>query len=188
MARKKKRGKREPNGQLSRRVADRPATALEAAGNMAVVIDARMRMHGLSRETAARATAGFALGRLVEGKEISSDQMTAAQYFIADRDAYHRGILAPGGTKEARIAPTGDETTYEQFVARARQRWESVQEVITECCREQGNNLPKQALDMIVLRDIETPSHTGALRIALNALVRHYLVGKRRAREEARAA
>jgi hypothetical protein len=181
MARKKKPGRREPNGRRSRRIADRPATSQEAADNMSVVIDARMRMHGLTREKASQANGGFALGRAFERLDITKNQLTAAQYYLADRNAYHRGILAPQETKEPHVKPSGDDQSYENFVKRAKERWESVQEIIEECCREEKNNLPRQALEFYAVRDIEAPRHIGALRTVLNALVGHYLVGRRKA-------
>lgn len=176
---RRKRGRREPNGRLSRRKDDVSERVSEVEREAkSVVIDARVKMWGMSREEAGKSTAGYFLGRLAAGKEVSPAQLTAAQYLIADRDAYQRAILSPGALAERHVG-TGDETSYEKFCKRAKERWEAANEVIDECCREQKTDLPKQAIDMIVYRDISVSSHVGALRIVLNALSRHYLIGRR---------
>jgi len=189
LARKRKRGHREPNGRLSRRrehVAQRQ-TEIEREAR-SVVIDARMRIFGMTREQAEMSTAGFALGRaldatsrLARGRQITPHQMAAADAYYDDYRLYRRhvlGVHVPGD----RMPPMPDSVdSYDETTERAKRRWHAAQEAVERACQEMGTRLPAMALENIVIRDIDMPRLYGDLRVALNHLVRHYLIGKRRA-------
>lgn len=185
--RKRKAGKREPNGRLSRRKADVQVRIGEVAKEArSVAIEARMRVFGMTKEQASKTTSGFALGRALDAMEAlgggrTATHLAAADCYLEDYRLYHRhklGVPVPGDRKPS--APESD-ADYEKLAKTARERWDAAQGVISDVCREVGTRLPATAVENIIIRDIDMPNLHGDLRLALNALARHYLVGKRRA-------
>lgn len=91
--RKRKIGKREPNGQLSRRKSDKQVRrSIEQADIMFVARDARERIHGVAKENSGTELGGTAIGRMFLRGIIGRRHLDAAKAIADRRDAYSRAI------------------------------------------------------------------------------------------------
>lgn len=147
---------------------------------MRVAREARERIFGVKEEASGTELAGTVCGRLLLSQEISRQQMDAAVAFAATYAAYQRAIDSPRPPKAVEIgAPTGRgalmDVTPEQ-AKRAAQQWEAAKSVIRDANCEPANRGSQlyAACDYLVLRDEFHEHMVGDLRIALNALSRHY--------------
>lgn len=183
--RKRKHGRREPNGQLSRRAAEVMLRENETERQiMDTVISARCRRFGVTDAVARNPLAGTAVGRMCLARELTMDQYDAAQRYLDARKAYHGAIMAKsdvgdnGGGKAA-----GDKVSeaYAEWCRRAKERWTAVNQVLDELTIAHRSPAPRAALDAIVVRDVDVHELTGDLRVALNAIDRHFSGEKRRA-------
>ena len=101
MGRKRKPGKREPNGKLSRVPADVAARRKdgldrEEQDTIAVAIEARQRVFGLPPAISRDQMAGSAVGRYCLQCVITRTQYDAAMLYLADCEAYSHAIGTPG--------------------------------------------------------------------------------------------
>lgn len=173
---KKRRGRpriegrlREPNGRLSR--AQNPAALL--------AIQARAFHTGLSLEQAKDPRAATYLGRLAifgRGDGLSADQYEAAQSFLALRNDYRRSLLSPGAYYEATGIRLGEDNMaeYAAWVKRVKKRYAQALKAIQEAQLDNGHENIYAALQYVIIDGQELPYMLGAVRLALNALHRHF--------------
>lgn len=159
--RKRKEGPREPNGQLSRNPKAWTGETERAA--RAVATNARVRLWGVPAELAGQPEAGTVVGRMFLAGTLSREEYEAAVAWQLIRNAYQRAIGAPPAYEEHRpeVAPT---STFEEFCRSARSRYDAIQ---SEFASQANGALLLQALDLIVIRDVDAPYLIRFLRKAL---------------------
>ena len=186
---KKQKGKREPNGRLSRQEAgprNMDALDMEERTTIEVGIEARQRVFGVSARDSRDQLAGSVVGRLCLTGEISRVQYDAAQAWLECREAYLRAVAPAVGRQPGAVNPnaTHGQSNYENVGASvfAVSRYNAAQEAIQERQNELrlGAHL-NGALDAILVRDAHVEHLVGNLRTALNALARHFKLDGRRA-------
>jgi len=163
---------REPNGWISRRT-----TLQEPANRLALAV--RARKLGVGVEEARDPRLATYIGRLaILGAEkgaggISGAQYDAAQTFLEVRNHYQWAISSPDAIWEERAQRTFGETE-DETTRRNIARYEA----ICKSLQEAQNTSPYEnigaALQYIVIEDRELPHMLGTLRLALNALARHF--------------
>lgn len=185
-------GKREQNGQLSRKEADRKTRFLDGLerderDTLAVGIGARVRVHGVEPERSRDQMAGSFVGRLCMGKQISRQQYDAAMTWLEDCQNYSAASHSPRQPGAVDLNRTqgsnGDYENVERSI-RATVRYKAASKAIQAAQIElRGTANLFGALEAIVIRDVELEHLVGDLRYGLNALARHYgLVGGRQGR------
>jgi len=189
---KKQNGKREPNGQISRKVADvasRHYEKLEREEVMtiAVAVAAREHLFGVSIGHSRDQKAGSYVGRLCLQGSINNAQYDAAMTFLAQKHGYDIAMRTPRQPGAIDLNATkGGNGDYENvaLTLRTKAQYEAALKAIMVANCEPSNrgcNL-YAALDYTVLRDQVLDHLLSDTRVALNALVRHYgLNGQRRA-------
>lgn len=188
-------GKREPNGRLSRKRKERQARYVDGLDKLeremiAVGTEARQRIFGLSAKLSRDQLAGSAVGRLVLGDMLTRIQSDAAFLYEQDARAYYltiEGPQQPSAVDLDRVQGISNgENVKRKLVAKA--RYEAARTAVQEAqnaVRLHSNMFG--AIQHCVMMDHEpaTEAMMGSLREALNALVRHYglngNVGKRAA-------
>jgi len=186
---KRQPGKRWANGDLvqtpsaieARREA---AFSAEQVDAMAVAIEARKRLWNLDADTARDAMAGDVVGRMRIAGQLSKAQHAASVTYrrqYADYQRARESPKQPGAVdlNRARGLVNVDEDTWTKWASRARARHEAARQAVTEAQTHIGNagNL-WGAMEVFLSRDVYVPSLEGDLKLALNALSRHYgLVG-----------
>lgn len=179
-------GAREPNGRLSRKhvhVQEREEmTAKEA---QSVVVQARMRLFGLSEEAAARNVAGRPNAGTLHGimclrGDISRAQWDAAEWWIGKRAAYLRSIQARDQRTGGDPSGSFDEQAHEQWCAAIASTWDAALDCIQQASTEARSPLAA-ALDVFLFRDEYVAHMVGDLRLALNAIHRRFLSAERKA-------
>jgi hypothetical protein len=187
LRRKRRDGRRrEPNGRLSRRKADREANARMADNEtsveaMATVLAARWRVHGITAEHAKDPLAGSAVGRLCLSDQISRDQYDAAIRYLDVLGSYEKALLLrTGKPSESKGSPhgLGDSPEYIDWCQAQIERWDEVTTLLTELMYSLRSPGPRAALDVVVVRDVDMPELAADLRLALNALARHFSIGR----------
>lgn len=188
---KRREGRREPSGRLSRaNIEERVRDALDRdeRETIAVGIEARVRLFGVPVSHSRDQKAGSFVGRLCLSGELSQAQYDAAQVWLEDRANYLWSIgdispKLPGAVNlnTIRGKPTGGENV--PAVRRARKRYEEACEAIQkeqDALRLSGHLFG--ALNYAVERDLALFHMIPDVRLALNALARHYrLDGSRKA-------
>lgn len=187
-AKKRRQGKREPNGRLSRRkveVVNRQEMTEQEARSVAIA--ARMRRTGLGEELVAineagRPNAGTVHGVLALTGAITLDQYEAGEWYLAKRDAYLKAILAKGTAIEPpspsyKVDDTGG---YLAWCKATRETWAAVLDIVQEASTASRSPIAS-ALDVILCRQQEVHHLLGDLRIGLNAIHRAFLAGRRKA-------
>ena len=122
---RRKAGKREPNGQLSRQPAERNARHLdgldqEQQSMIAVGIEARQRVWGVPVGLSRDQMAGSAVGRMCLQGHITRAQYEAALAYIAEREEYSRCIMGPRQPGAVDLNATHGASTAGENVARTR--------------------------------------------------------------------
>jgi hypothetical protein len=189
-------GKREPNGRLSRQ-ADQISARLrerfkdmdqEERDTIQPGIEARQRVYGLDTEKAASPAAGTFLGRLYLNKEISRTQYEAGILWADHTEAYQHAIAAPKQPGAVDLNATKGSSNYENVAAtrRAVNRMTDAREAIQNEQYSLANQGSRFALLFVlwtaIERDEERYDIVADLRVALNALARHFgLMGERKA-------
>lgn len=180
---KKKPGKREANGQLSRKPAEREARHIdgldrEQQDTIAVAVEARQRVFGVPAPISRDQMAGSAIGRLCLQGLITRLQYDAAMSYAAEVESYGLAYRSPRQPGAVNLNATkGGAGDYENvaLVQRIMADRDATNRAILDKQIEIGNfgNL-KGALDTVVLRDVHLDHLLGDLRTALNALVKRY--------------
>ena len=188
MARKKRKGPREPNGRLSRAkkpTGDKPVQ--EAADKSP--LELRAKVFGLSQAEAKDQKAGSFIGRLRLARQrnerspegISEDQYEAGLRYLELRNLFHKQIGAEQAIYE-RGTFSGVMATEEDRAARwatIRMKWLQATDAIQQSQNATRGNL-FAALDYCVIRDESHTHMIGDLRQALNALHGYFAKGKAR--------
>ena len=189
MPKKRKPGQRTPSNQLSRSKASREwITNQEQRAAMSTVIEARQRLFGLSEKDAKEGTAGSVVGRLVHARVLRRDQYDAAKRYLEVRNSYQRAIGAPPDFTEPRDALPSSidpEKAWRSFCGHARRAHDAMMGVLRDLMASERSPAPLSALDVIVVRDIHEANLIGPLRLALNALGRHFGIDVVRTEQEA---
>lgn len=188
---------RTPSGKISR------ATGVQSAirgrekresetDAMEVAIKARQRHYDAPDDTVKDQRWSTAIGRLFLLKEIDEAQYEAAQMLLQARIRYMKSIGAPGqpGNVSEPMQPCvecGAKVLCDPCAAesadRKKARWDDALAVLAGLEAEIFSGLPRQAIDNIVLRDIEMKQLVPWLRIALNRFAVHFAgIKVRRAR------
>jgi hypothetical protein len=189
---KRKSGKRENNGRLSRKPSDALKRVLETVDAedreaLAVGLEARVRVHGVRPEDARDQMAGSFIGRLCMQRVISRQQYEAAIIWTEDVQNYRKAVSAAQGREPGAVnlnATKGrNEYENEAFVLRSRARYKAATSAVQDKQNElRGSAHLFGALETCVMRDVAIEVMVGDLRTALNALAKHYgLMGQRRA-------
>lgn len=187
---KKQKGKRELNGQLSRRPAERNTRHLdgldqEQRAMISTAIEARQRVWGLSPAVSRDQMAGSAIGRYCLQGNITRQQYDAAMIYLEVRNDHLIAVRAPRQPGAVDLNAThGSSGDYENInrTHKAIAAYDEMTGVIREKQIEVGNmgNL-FGALDAVICRDVMLEHLLGDVRTALNALVKHYGLDGRRA-------
>lgn len=182
---RRKEGKREQSGKLSRRAVDTAARAAlardgldrEQQETISVGLEARQRVFGVPVPLSRDQMAGSALGRYCLQGHITRVQYDAGVQYLADCDDHSRAIGTPGIPRAVDLNAIGGQNNHEN-VAKARAaiaRYDAMVKAVREKQFEVGNmgNL-FGALDAVIRHDVMLDHLLGDLRTALNALARHY--------------
>ena len=189
MGRRRKPGKREPNGKLSRAPADVAARRKdgldrEEQDTIAVAIEARQRVFGLPATISRDQMAGSAVGRYCLQGTITRVQYDAAMLYLADCEAYSHAIGTPGIPRAVDLNRIGGKDNHENITKSktAMARYDAMAKAVRAKQTEIGNmgNI-FVALDAVIRRDVQLERLIGDLRIGLNALAKHYGVDGARA-------
>ncbi len=186
MTKRKRPGKREPNGQLSRKQADRTARSLDGLDQeqreaLSVATEARQRVHGVDPKHQRDQMAGSYIGRLCLMRMISPAQYDAAMTWLEDCHNYRRAIAGAVGRQPGAIDlnATPGTSGYENVakVQLWRKRYKDASKAVQDKQNElRGTVALFAALNHIVERDLSLEHMVGDCRTALNALARHYLL------------
>lgn len=178
--RKRKTGKREPNGRISRKG--------EADKIKSVGIQARQRHFGMTEDEAKKPLSTDPVGLLRRCGEIDEHQYQAAVQYEEDVRKYRAAMGLPKGVRAMEVERIDGRalTDEEEQAIKAKahiKRYNLACDAVRqaqEAIRNEGNLFG--ALETIVIRQVNGQWRMiGDLRIALNALVRHYGLNRRAA-------
>lgn len=175
--RKRKLGKREPNGRLSRRRDDVQARQGETeAETLSTALEARARLYGLPEKFLRDDRAGTVVGRMNLQDELSGVQYRAAVKWMETRSRYHKALLARGETTGGgtRGTPELVSDEYIGWVRRAVEQWDEASMVLIDLSVSLRTTNVSSAMTWLVERDTYVAGLTGDLRLALNALAKHW--------------
>jgi len=183
-------GDREPNGRLSRKVADvtkRLSSQLsqDERETLRTGIEARVRLFGVRPAASRDQKLGSFVGRLCLSGEITAQQYDAAMEYLTDWHNNARVVQAPRqpaatNLNAIRGASGADENV--DATRYAMERYRAARAAVQERQNElRGAGMLFVALDYLVVDDREFFHMVGWLREALNALVRHYKLEARAA-------
>ncbi|MBX5131620.1 hypothetical protein HJB80_02795 [Rhizobium lentis] len=141
-----------------------------------VAKEARMRLHGVSKEDASQPEAGTVIGRMKLSGELSKAQYDGLIRYSMTRERYMIAMGVPDSLRTRaggvmNVAP--DESDIGAVEA-----WGRVHNAVSEAQRQSNGNLVA-ALNFMVTRDEYYPHMVGDLRVVSNALVRHYGIDAR---------
>jgi hypothetical protein len=183
MANKRKNGKREPNGRLSRKpvdrqVRDKAEVAAAEWDTMGVGLMARYRVHGVDPKSLKDQMAGSAVGRFCLKGQITHQQYDAAMAYLEEREEYLRCIQVPRQPGAVDLNATKGQSVSRENVARI-QQIVAARKVSENALREKQFEVGNRgnifgAIEAVLLRDVELDHLLGDLRSGLNALVRRY--------------
>lgn len=177
--RKRKSGKREPNGRISR--------VGYSEKMKSVAIKARERVHGMSKEEAKKPLPTDPVGMLVRFGELDGHQYQAALQYEQDSLDYRAAIELPNAVKAMDLnkiqgRPLTDEEEQAERAQRAVSRFKAANDRIQAAQNElRGKGNLFGATDTMIMRQVYAKHLVGGLRVALNALVRHYGLNRRAA-------
>lgn len=181
--RKRKAGKRERNGQLSRKPGDvaarlNDAMDREQRDTISVAVEARQRVHGVDAGNVRDQMAGSFIGRLCMSRTITRQQYEAAMLWLEDATNYAIAVHAPRAPGAIDLNRTqGGSGDYEN-VARTlhiKAKYEAALSAVQGLQIElRGTANLYAALDYLVRRDLELQHMVGDLRLVANCLAKHY--------------
>lgn len=176
--RPRKKGKREANGKLSRRVEDKQARrSLDEQAAMLTAREGRERVHGVRMTDSATDLAGSVAGRLYLKGGLTTGQLKAAWYLRDTYAAFQRAVDSPRPPKAVALGQSSGgeapDVSAEQS-ARARKNWRTMTGLLQdENCVHRGAAI-YAACDFIVLRDLDLPHLEDSLKLGLDAIARTY--------------
>lgn len=156
---------------------------------MSVGLLARHRHYGLplhaekGKPSARDQLGGSVVGRMVMQQELSRVQGDVAAEYLKVIVAYRRAIGAPplpGAIRLGAVSGRGaGEPENVEVTHGAVERYDKMMEALAECqssIANRGRNI-YAALDFMVVRDEIHAHMVGDVRVALNALARHFRIG-----------
>lgn len=181
--RKRKAGRRESNGRLSRRqveVLRRNMADLdtEQRNTLSVGLEARERIFGVTQQHSRDQKAGSAIGRYCLQGLVTQAQYDAAMMYLESLARYHRAIDAPRPPGAVDLNATHGRPVDIENPALLR-KWRDEHKAACWAIQEKQNEIRGMghlfgALDAVLLRDVMHDALLGDVRTALNALVKHY--------------
>ncbi|WP_375696076.1 hypothetical protein [Bartonella sp. AC67GZZY] len=174
MKKNKKRGRpkiagqlREANGRISR-----CKTPREAVDKLA--IEMRAKRFGLTLQEAKNPLSGSYIGRLCLQGVITQEQYDAAQQYLQIRNDYLCAKGLPNAIYDE-MPSSSDDKARDKWVEFATEQFINTQEALKEAqCLYRQYNL-HAALQSLVIEDQMLPHLVNSLRVALNALQKHFL-------------
>lgn len=190
----RKRG-RPPKQGVARTDSGRISRAKEPINKLA--LEARMRMHKISKEDAGSQEAGSPMGRMhmaymkwrkeiKGGKNIDRPQpelsLSTAQYYGLLQyqelhNDYLKAIGAPGAHYDPYLGNSGDERAHEEWTRSVKERHAAARAAIQEAQNYERSHNLWAALDLCVLREQDLPHMVGTLRTLGNVLAKHFRWG-----------
>ncbi|MBB4076271.1 hypothetical protein GGR08_000564 [Bartonella fuyuanensis] len=177
---RKKRGRpiitgklREPNGRISR------AKSLSKSAPQSA-IEMRAKHFGLSLKEAKNPLSSSYIGRLCllgfkeNSTGISKEQYDTAQRYLQIRNDYLCAKGLPNGYYDGFTHSTSDENAKKQWIQRATEHYEDMQEAIKEAQSLHRQHNFHAALQYLVIEDQPLSTLVGSLRIILDALSKHF--------------
>ncbi|CAK01408.1 hypothetical protein [Bartonella tribocorum] len=157
---------REANGRISR-----CKTPREAADQLAIEI--RAKRFGLTLYEAKNPLSGSYIGRLCLQGVLTQEQYDAAQQYLQIRNNYLCAKGLPNAIYDD-VSTNSDPDSFEQWVQKATNRYQAVQEALkeTQCLYRQYNL--HAALQYLVIEDQMLPHLVNSLRVALNVLQKRF--------------
>ena len=176
-------GRRERNGQLSRKqehVSERQLEGLDRdeRDTLSVALDARERVFGVDPRHSRDQKVGTAIGRYCLQGQVTQAQYDAAMLYVESRNRYLRAIDAPPLPGAVDLNATRGRPVFIENSNLVRQ-WKATHMAAERAIQEKQceigltGNL-QGAIGVILFRDVEMEHCLGDLRIALNALSKHY--------------
>ncbi|WP_455466924.1 hypothetical protein [Bartonella sp. B39] len=156
----------EPNGRISQ--VKMPHDPIDK-----LAIEMRAKRFGLTIEDAKNPLAGTYIGRLCLQGALTRDQYDAAQKYLEVRNNYLCSKGLPGAIYDE-MPTTSDEAARKKWVEFATKQFFNMQEVIKETQHLYRQHNFYAALQYLVIEDQELPYLVNSLRIALNALLKHF--------------
>uniref|UniRef100_UPI0035D0499A hypothetical protein n=1 Tax=Bartonella sp. CM100XJJH TaxID=3243543 RepID=UPI0035D0499A len=138
-----------------------------------LAIEMRAKRFGLTLQEAKNPLSGTYIGRLCLQGILTQEQYDAAQQYLQIRNDYLCAKGLPSAVYDD-VSTNSDPNSLEQWVQKATRHYQSMQEVIKEaqCLCRQCNLYT--ALQYLVIEDQMLPYLVNSLRIALNALQKHF--------------
>lgn len=169
--RKRKPGKREPNGRVAR-----PSASQAQQEAMREVIDYRQSVFGLSAQDAKDQKAATLTGRLCLQGVISTAQWQAGEDWLKLAVAMQAAVNAPRGfntaSGRARIDMDEDEEARRYLALKA--KFDAANDAVEERAPVAERIERMKALRMFLVDQWDEPLSHGTLRTALNGLARHF--------------
>ena len=190
--RKTQKGKREPNGKLSRKPEDVLERVLEQVDRevretLMTALGARVRVFGVDPANCMDQRAGSFVGRLRMSRELSQPQYEAAMKWLESCEEHSWAINAPKRPNAMDLNRVhGNPTAPENVdrLARIMARHKAAKAAIQAVQNTMGAHAHLfGALQYLVEQDVELNHLVGDLRVALNVLARHYGMEERVAAE-----
>ncbi|WP_375622867.1 MULTISPECIES: hypothetical protein [unclassified Bartonella] len=167
-------GKRkEPNSCISR-------ATIPSESGFQPAIEMRAKHFGLSLEEAKNPLVGTYIGRLCllgykgDSSGISKEQYDTAQQYLQIRNDYLCAKGLPNGYYDGFTHSVSDEKAKKQWVQRATEHYEAMQEAIKEAQYLHRQHNFHAALHSLVIEDQPLSTLVGSLRIILDALYKHF--------------
>ncbi len=165
---------REPNGRASR-AKEPPAK---------VALEARMRMHNLTKAQAMDQKAATNLGRLAmmgRAEGLSQDQYEAALRYLDLRNDYSKSLLSPGAYFDTNgSVDSNDPDAYSEWCVRVKDSVNAAHEAIQEAQNENRSENLWAGLQYVIIKDEMMPHLLGSARLVCNALHRHFMLDNKR--------
>ncbi|WP_375617028.1 hypothetical protein [Bartonella sp. AP58NXGY] len=157
---------REANGRISRAKYPR-----EVADQLAIEI--RAKRFGLTLQEAKNPLSGTYIGRLCLKDALTQEQYDAAQQYLQIRNDYLCAKGLPNAIYDE-MPSSSDDKARDKWVAFATEQFINTQEALKEAqCLYRQYNL-YAALQYLVIEDQMLPHLVNSLRVALNALQKHF--------------
>lgn len=186
MKKKRRDGKREPNGRLSRRPEDTMNRITETEAQIkSVALEARQRHTGIWAEVIdiAKPNPGTEHGVLCLQGVLTGDQWSAAEWYLNARACHLRAICAPGGEGSSRGSanpPSEHDSKYIRWAQESEDMWGLIRKCLVEASAQSRS--PILAAFAEILEKGNRMDHmTGDLRLGLNALHRSFFIDRRNA-------
>ncbi|WP_078674241.1 hypothetical protein [Bartonella elizabethae] len=158
---------REANGRISR--AKEPREAIDK-----LAIEMRAKRFGLNLYDAKNPLAGTYIGRLCLQGVLIQEQYDTAQQYLQIRNNYLCAKGFPSAIYDD-VSTNSDPNSFEQWVEKATRHYQAMQEAIKEAQHLYRQYNLHSALQYIVIEDQELPHFVSSLKVALNALYKHFL-------------